>query len=598
MLVTIVLAKPAPAGVVSYSFTATATHAPWVGRSSAVPIYPQCEQPLLMSAETQTDCLAETSTSTMEQIVRRVRSLYSLPAVAAEVIQLTSNPKVDARVLKECIEKDPALTAKILRVVNSSLFGLSREVSDLNQALALLGTKPLKLLVLGFSLPEELFAEVARPQLDWYWTTTLTRAVAAREISEQLWQRSGDDAFLAGLLQDIGVLVLLRELREPYAKFLSRAIDQQIDLHRMEFDSLGFDHTELSAALLEHWNMPELLVRSISHPRDYRRLAHQDSPHAEMAQIIHLAGLLAGLVGEKKLSVLPDLLEAGEAYCGLDKDRLTKLVALLQPKVQQLADVLSLDLPEGANYAQVLVEAHAQMSELVEGVVEPLSRPCVSEEELQENLLADATRLRTAVEKFLRFETPITTQQQISISATKPAEKTDQASLSKPVASLKIRSNILIKASFVNKLTLAVGQCRSRRKALSVLLLEVGDKSGEDVSSQQYLAQVLDAACRAVDVDEVIVELCAPCCRAIVLPQCERQEAVRHAYVILSSIEKALERLRASGASLEGVVSAGVASVGLPPKNFPPLSLIETAERCLAAAQSGGANVVKSLEIY
>ena len=114
-----------------------------------------------------------TSTSPIDELVRRARSLYTLPAVASEVIELTSNPKVDAAALKECIQTDPALTAKLLRVVNSSLFGLSREVCDLNQALALLGTKPLKLLVLGFSLPENLFAEVAREQLDWYWSTTL-----------------------------------------------------------------------------------------------------------------------------------------------------------------------------------------------------------------------------------------------------------------------------------------------------------------------------------------------------------------------------------------------------------------------------------------
>ena len=78
----------------------------------------------------------------LDALVSRVHSLYSLPAVAAEVIQLTSNPKVDAHALKECIQTDSALTVKILRTVNSSLFGLSREVSDLKQALALLGTKP------------------------------------------------------------------------------------------------------------------------------------------------------------------------------------------------------------------------------------------------------------------------------------------------------------------------------------------------------------------------------------------------------------------------------------------------------------------------
>ena len=95
--------------------------------------------------------------SSLESLVVRGERLFSLPAVAMKVLELTANPEVDTHALKECIENDPALTGKILRVVNSSLFGLSREVCDLQQALALLGTKPLKLLVLGFSLPGQLF---------------------------------------------------------------------------------------------------------------------------------------------------------------------------------------------------------------------------------------------------------------------------------------------------------------------------------------------------------------------------------------------------------------------------------------------------------
>ena len=116
--------------------------------------------------------------STLDQLAAKACRLYSLPAVAMKVLELTENPQVDTRALKQCIETDPALTGKVLRVVNSSLYGLSREVSDLNQALALLGTKPLKLLVLGFSLPPGLFEDLAGDMLLNYWRHTLVKAVA------------------------------------------------------------------------------------------------------------------------------------------------------------------------------------------------------------------------------------------------------------------------------------------------------------------------------------------------------------------------------------------------------------------------------------
>src|SRR3990172_7477580 len=212
-------------------------------------------------------------TSRVEQIAVRAAALYSRPTVALEVVRLTSEPHADPRVLKELLEKDPALTCKILRVVNSSFFGLPREVADLNQALTLLGIKQLKLLVLGFSLPDELFAEVAAEQLQWYWTTTLTRAVAARQLSTELWHQPGDEAFIAGLMHDIGILALLRELGAPYAKLLSGVIGQRSDLAALERDSLGFDHVELSAALMKQWHLPQRLIDTVAVPKQMDRLA-------------------------------------------------------------------------------------------------------------------------------------------------------------------------------------------------------------------------------------------------------------------------------------------------------------------------------------
>jgi len=543
-----------------------------------------------------------TDNTAIDELVRRARSLYSLPAVAAEVIQLTSNPKVDARALKECIQADPALTAKILRVVNSSLFGLSREVCDLNQALALLGTKPLKLLVLGFSLPENLFAEVAREQLDWYWSTTLTRAVAAREISEQLFDRPGDDAFLAGLFQDIGVLVLLGELKEPYANFLSSVIEQRVDLSRLEVDSLGFNHLQLTAALLEHWKMPKLLVRAISEPRERTQPIKSDADHATLAKVIHLAELVAELVGRNHIGVLPDLMEVGAAYCELDKNQLNKLVETLQPKVKQLAEVLSLELAEEMDYVEIMTAAHQQMSELAEEVVELLGHPPLEEEQAYSNLLADTTHLRSAVDSFLNHTSPptppssepVATASAASTSNAQAAPQPTQVSTSQRASNSQTHGT----ADLTAQLTFTIGHCRSRRQPVSVLLLEISGDSSNDAQGRPLLGQLFEMASRSIEVPDMICEVNNPCRRVMVLPCCDRHEAVRLAEDTIERIEKMARRLETTGTVLEYVASAGVSSVALPPKNFPPQDLIETAQRCLSAAQSSGASVVKSLEIY
>lgn len=559
-----------------------------------------------MSSEPQTSSSpdeqlsSEITTSpqeTLSEIISRTRSLYSLPAVAVEVIQLTSNLQVDARALKKCIEKDPALTAKILRVVNSSLFGLSREVSDLNQALALLGTKPLKLLVLGFSLPEGLFADVAREQLDWYWKTTLVRAVAAREISETLWNRPGDDAFLAGLLQDIGVLVLLDQLREPYAQFLGRVIEERGNLDAMEVKSLGFDHTELSAGLLRKWNMPDVLVEAIAEKREYESLNHKQTPVAELARVLHLASLLAELVGQNRLHVLPELLEAGGAYCGFDNDRLHDIIPVLQDKVQQLAEVLSLDLVEGNDYTQIALEAHAQMAEISERVAAHLSHPMNFEEKAYEKVLVDANQLRSAVGHFLRsplsspvpsksngrHSTPETTAPSKTASPTVPSIAPDGTTL--PVA-------------FAEKLTWAVGNCRSRRLSLSLLYVELRGGNEGSPEEQQWLSRVLETACYEVDASEKRVEQLEARRWTLILPGYDRQQTVRFANELIREVEQTLQQYYMEDETFPFVVSVGVASVTLPPKNFPPLDLVAAAQRCLSAARSSETSVVKSLEIF
>ncbi len=499
---------------------------------------------------------------TLREIVRRTGALYSLPAVAVEVIQLTSNPQVDACALKQRIEKDPALTVKILRVVNSSLFGLSREVSDLNQALALLGTKPLKLLVLGFSLPEGLFVDVAREQLDWYWRTTLVRAVAAREISEQLWHRSGDDAFLAGLLQDIGVLVLLDQLREPYAQFLGRVIEERGDLNSCETESLGFDHTQLTACLLRQWNMPDLLVEAIAENRDSEVLAQQKTPSAELAQVLHLAGLLAELVGQNRLHVLPELLEAGEIYCGFDNERLHELIPTLQEKVQQLAEVLSLDLPEGTEYSQVLIEAHAQMAMITEEVAERLSRPPSKQEKAYESVLEETAELQSAMSDFLHSPSVSPMSKHARNKSTAVREPASPAASPAPQAQYEPvvapADGTGLPRRIAEELTWTVGDCRSRHLPVSLMFVELKGGNTEDAHELQLLKRIVETACYNVDADEIRVETLTPQRWGLVLPNCDRQQAVRHAHEAIREVNHTLQQHSVGYGALRCVVSVGV----------------------------------------
>jgi HD-like signal output (HDOD) protein len=531
----------------------------------------------------------------IDQVVARAGALYTLPAVAVEVLRLTELPRVDVHALKACIERDPALTIKILRVVNSSLFGLPREVSDLNQALALLGIKPLKLLALGFSLPEGLFLSAAREQLDWYWKTSLVRAVAAREISEQLFQKPGDDAFLAGLLQDIGVLVLLGDLRQPYAALVSEAIAAPADLADLERRALGFDHRQLTAGLLQHWNLPLLLTAAIGAEHDTRYWARNKAEHAHLVRVLHLAELFAQLIGQRRLSVLPDLLDAGDAYCELDKAKLNEVIATLEPKVRQLANVLSLQFAGGEDYTQIIVQAHAQMSEVAESAAAPLSRSLADtaanpiEGDLHETrALILARQLRASFEQFYCSGDSARGGEGETTAAGAPSAL---AVVSPFVLSANEEAG---KSQLETRLTLEVGRCRSLRQPIGLAIVEAQPTELLDAMQAELVDRLLDRACGATDA-AVAGEPLGPNRRLLLLPGRDRHEAVRAARHAVDELRESLGPLMRSEQLPVVAIGAGVASAATPAKNFRAVSLLETAERCLTAAlRSGG---VKSLEV-
>ena len=229
----------------------------------------------------------------LSQIAERCRGVYTMPAVAAEVVRLTDHPRVDVAALKACIERDPGLTAKLLRVVNSPAFHLQGEVADLNQALALLGVNSLKQLVLGFSLPDRLFAGAKAHQLEWYWRSTLTRVAAAREIDRLAGTGCRDEVFLAALLQDVGVLVLLDQLGNDYGRVLDGVIDGPVELSAAERETLGFDHRELSGAIFTAWRLPKSITEAIARPRVVEELRRRQSEGGDTARVLHTADLVA-----------------------------------------------------------------------------------------------------------------------------------------------------------------------------------------------------------------------------------------------------------------------------------------------------------------
>ena len=300
----------------------------------------------------------DTTVCTLESLAQKSTQLFTLPTVAMEVLDLTANREVDVEKIRVCIEKDPALVAKLLRVVNSSLFCTHGVVRDLRQALTLIGLNPLRLLVLGFCLPERLLKGISENVLAWYWRQTLTKAVAAREFAIVACPILADEVFVAGLLRDIGMLLLIQELDKPYLKLVNQAISAGVDVKEIEKRAMGFDHVQLSFKMMEGWGFPASLQER-NDPLDSDGF---DSEEPGMApRLLCVAKMVADLLASERTSVLPALLEESRRLLQIDDSQTEGILDSIEEKVRQLANVLSLKLPQNLDYHSLLATARDRL---------------------------------------------------------------------------------------------------------------------------------------------------------------------------------------------------------------------------------------------
>ena len=547
----------------------------------------------------------EVASDTLAELLNHSRQLYTLPAVAIEVLELANGPQVDTARLKACIECDPALTTKLLRVVNSSLFGLSRRVSDLNQALAVLGTKPLKMLVLGFGLPEPLFAGLARDVLNQYWKHTLTRAVAARELSERLWKLPGDELFVVGLLKDLGRLVLIQGLGLPYVEMLRKANWPREEVRALERKLIGFDHVQLTAGLLEQWGLPETLVAAVQSADTQAEIDASFGDAKVTAQILYLAEQLAELLADERVVALKDLL----AVAGDDRfteQQLSSIAAALDETVTQLADVLSLDLPQGLAYEEVLARAYLQLSLIASDAAADAVRVEAVGSKLRD--FADGEESRRVVEAAARFHSvgnalcgvpPAASAGGAVGGAARTTDGSTHAT-TRPASSTVSRQKAAAVSAIHPALRARIGSaatfCRQTRQELSLLLIEID--SYEDLvfmhgeQGVDRLRQDLLDACRTAEPEGRPPLELGHARLALVLPACDRPAAADVGHELLRQA-----RDQVGGGTLL-TLSIGASTVAVPARNFDPIEIVGSAERCLRAAQLSGGNCFKSIEAY
>ncbi len=291
-------------------------------------------------------------------------SLPSLPAVAIRVLELTSDPDVKMDELAKEIQFDQAISAKILRTVNSSFYGLRKRCSSIEHALVMLGLNPVKSLVLGFSLVSTVKGQEGE-KFDYlgYWERGLITAVAAKFAAEQANDKLiADEAFLAGLFQDIGMIAIYRTLGEKYIELLEGIEHDHSKLTKAELDEFEIQHPVVGAMMCEKWKIPHEIVIPV---RYHDRPTACPQEQSKTARCVALGNLVHGVLkADDPTETLRRAYAKASSWLGFKEEDVDELIKKTAGTTKELANLFSIDVGSVPDPEEVLAKADRQLIDI------------------------------------------------------------------------------------------------------------------------------------------------------------------------------------------------------------------------------------------
>lgn len=263
-----------------------------------------------------------------ERIVTNVLKVAALPAVAMKFSEAIRDPLTSNQDLENIVSEDSALAAKVLMIANSALYNFPSKIDTISNAITIIGHKQLSEIILSCSVVA-MFKDIPQDIIDMeqFWRHSISVATAARILAASRREQNIEKFFTAGLLHDIGKLIIFVEAPEYALEIISQCHAKKELMYKVEQDVMGFDHAKLGAMLLKKWKLPNSIVSAVY----YHHMPSVSSGDIIGPGIIHLADMITHALqfGSSGEEFVPTLNE--KAWNALNLD-----VEILGPLIEQL----------------------------------------------------------------------------------------------------------------------------------------------------------------------------------------------------------------------------------------------------------------------
>ncbi len=280
----------------------------------------------------------------MQAMVRDAGTLISFPDVFLRVNEMVSDPKSTSGDIANLISQDPGLTVRLLKVANSPLYGCSRQIETVARAVTLLGTAQIRDLVLTTST-SQMFAKVTNEVIfiDDFWQHSIFCGLAAKSLANASGKVTSDFAFVAGLLHDVGQLVLFHEQPGQMRVALDMVADPRnaMEMYQAEQAVFGFDHMQLGGALLRAWHLPERLQECV----EFHHAPGAAKKYPVEVALVHIANGLASYAAVRSVNeqALPSIDPDSWAVVGLSPDIIEPTIEAAEAGIAEVKNLLALN---------------------------------------------------------------------------------------------------------------------------------------------------------------------------------------------------------------------------------------------------------------
>ncbi len=324
------------------------------------------------------------------KMVNKEEELPSLSPIAMKIVSMVSQEETTVKEISGIVKNDPSLTARILKIANSSLYSFRMKISTLTQAISLLGMSAVRNVALCVSVLDS-FPNTKEGGFDYrkFWEFSLYSGLLCKLTAQRVNQKLEEEAFLAGLLQNIGSFIFAKYFPYRYSEIIEKSIKGDNDLTELEVKEWGIDHPKVGSILMKKWNLPEILSSTILYHHNPDKIQTDDSSFSELRWLVYLSDRMINFLNTGNSELIEHTKQQYNELFKIKASEMDEIISRVSSEIKDIAVHFKINIKEDIKYAEILQRANVELGKInltIEQANRELKRVITEKIELAEKL--------------------------------------------------------------------------------------------------------------------------------------------------------------------------------------------------------------------